>query len=175
MTLEYRVSRQFQSIGELDGNARWQTVPVGQADFERSIERLPAVKLISFSATEEGLDRVSKAVIGFSRLEDVLPLLDAGGEGARLIREGNQQILQLRLGRGGGEQIDPQLLALAEQVMQGYALAVSLSAPAGVELRFPGSSGEGLQLERTGKKAGFSTPIFPLVSRREALTAEFVF
>jgi hypothetical protein len=68
MTLEYRVSRQFEAIGALDGNARWQTVPVGRTDLERSVERLNAVKLLSFSSKEEGPDLVNKAVLSFSLL-----------------------------------------------------------------------------------------------------------
>jgi hypothetical protein len=182
MVLEYRVSRQFQAIGALDGNARWPTVPVGRADIERSVERLNAGKLLSFSAKEEGQDLINRAVIGFSRLEDILPLLGSGGESPALTREGGKQILRLRLGgpQGGSPAVDPQLLALAEDAARGYRIGVSLSAPAGVELRLPGgepaaAGGEAPRFERSGKKAGFSIPLFQLISPGGALAAEFVF
>jgi hypothetical protein len=155
---------------------------VGRADIERSVERLNAVKLLSFSSKEEGPDLINRAVIGFSRLEDILPLLGSGGESPALIREGDKQILRLRLGGNGqGGSPDPQLLALAEETTRGYRIGVSLSAPAGVELRLPGgepaaaSPAEAPQFERSGKKAGFSIPLFQLISRSDALAAEFVF
>jgi hypothetical protein len=77
---------------------------------------------------------------------------------------------------GTAASVDPQLLDLAEQVTHDYHIAISVSAPSGVELRFPeGAMGEGVSLEQTGKKAGFSAPLFLFVSRREEVIAEFVF
>jgi hypothetical protein len=177
MTLAYRVSRQFEAVGALDGNSRWPGVPVGQADFERSIARLPALRLISFSAKEDSQNALSTAVVGFSRLEDILPLLYNDGEGATLTQQGSTQTLRLRLSPGTGS-LDPQLLALAEQAAQGYDIAISLSAPAGAELRFspetPAADGA-WRVEKSGKKASFSIPLFRLISRDKPLYAEFVF
>ncbi|MDR1148822.1 MAG: hypothetical protein LBK66_09345 [Spirochaetaceae bacterium] len=178
LNLEYRISRRFQSIGALDGNARWPSVPVDRADFERSIARLnaggpEAVKLLSFSVKEDGPDLIYGAVIGFSRLEDILPLLDYG-ERPSLV-QGERRTLVLRLVPGpeaGGEPADPGLLALAEEALRGYDLTVSLSAPSPVELRIRGGT---LPVEQDGRKAGFSVPVYDLITRPGPLTAEFVF
>jgi hypothetical protein len=187
MAVEYRVSRQLEAIGSLDGNARWPGVPVGRADFERSLERLEGLRLRSFAAREEGPDLVSRAVIDFSRLEDLLPLLDYHGEGARLSREGNKQTLRLRLGGPPGSRsavaeapspVDPQLLALMEQLSQGYTVALSLSAPSAVELRVDHAGGgppRDLRIEQAGRKAGFSVPLSYFFLPGESLEAEFVF
>lgn len=188
MTVEYRVSRQLEAIGGLDGNARWPSVPVGKADFERSLERLEGLRLRSFTAREEGPDLVSRAVIEFSRLEALLPLLDYQGEGARLSREGDKQTLRLRLGGPAGSRsagaegpspVDPQLLSLMEQLSQGYTVALSLSAPSAVELRLDGGTGgespQDLRIERGGRKAGFSVPLTYFFQPGKALEAEFVF
>jgi hypothetical protein len=173
VALEYRVSRSFQDIGAQDGNARWPTVPVDRADMERSIERLEGLRLRSFSTGEEGPDLIYRASVGFSRLEDVLPLLDYGGDGAALVR-GEKQSLVLRLNREPGESLDPELLALAEEAFRGYRIAVSLNAPSPVELRVSGG-GEGLDIDQGGKKAGFSIPLYGLISLPGPLTVEFVF
>jgi hypothetical protein len=174
MILEYRVSRQFEAIGALDGNASRPSVPVGRVDFERSIERLEGLSLVSFSSKEEDRDLVTQAVVSFSRLEDALPLLDSGGEGAALYREGDKQVLRLRLGGGTGGDLDPQLLSLAEQASQGYDIAVSLQAPGNVELRVKGDR-EGLEAGESGKKAGFSVALSRFFRPGRDLELEFVF
>jgi hypothetical protein len=48
LALEYRVSNMVEALGKLDGNERWQTVPLGRADFERTLARLPKLRLSSF-------------------------------------------------------------------------------------------------------------------------------
>jgi hypothetical protein len=175
LALEYRVSRQFEAIGALDGNTRWPSVPVGKADFERSLERLEGLKLLSFSSKEEGPDLVTRALIGFSRLEDILPLLDYSEEGARLSREGDKQVLRLRLGSPAPQDpIDPQLLALAEEVSRPYHIAVSLVSPSAVEFR-AGGAGEDLRIEQNGKTAGFSVPLSYFFLPGRTLEAEFLF
>jgi hypothetical protein len=182
MTVEYRVSRQLEAAGSLDGVARWPSVPVGKADFERSLERLEGLTLRSFSSREDGPDMVSRALIDFTRLEDILPLLDYGGEGARLSREGDKRTLSLRLGGfpsggDGASPPDPQLLSLLEQLSQGYSFAISLSAPSAVELRIRGDGEEpppDPQIERGGRKAGFSVPLSRFFLGK-VLTAEFTF
>ncbi|MDR0399352.1 MAG: hypothetical protein LBH51_00225 [Treponema sp.] len=180
LNLEYRISRQVQNIGALDGNARWPGVPVDRADFERGIARLNAarpgaVKLLSFSAREEGPDMVYRAAAAFSRLEDILPLLDYNGGGIRYIR-GEKQSLTLNFapkGELGGDSVDPALLVLAEEAFRGYNIAISLSSPSPVELRVQGEGDA--RIEREGGKAGFSVPLYRLISLSGPLTAEFIF
>jgi hypothetical protein len=168
--LEYRVSRQLEAIGALDGNAGRPVLPTGRADFERSLRRLEGLSLDSYSSGTEGGDLVQRAVISFSRLENILPLLDSGGAGLR--QEGDRRVLSLRF--KSAENPDPRLLSLAEQAAQGYALAFSLSAPGGVELRLRGDR-EGLALEENGGKAGFSLALSRLFRPGGDLELDFVF
>jgi hypothetical protein len=178
LTLEYRVSRQMEAIGALDGNLSRPSVPVGRVDFERTIDRLEGLKLNSFSSKEEDRDLVSRAVIAFSRLENILPLLDSGG--GAVLQGGDRRTLRMRLGAGenpGGAEsrpIDPQLLALAEQLSEGYRIAISLSAPGDVELRVTGDR-EDVIIEDSGKKTEFSAPMSRFFRPEAALELEFVF
>ncbi|GHT76702.1 hypothetical protein FACS1894124_8630 [Spirochaetia bacterium] len=50
LALEYRMSRELESLGKLDGNERWLPIPVGKADFERTTDRIPGLALKSFSS-----------------------------------------------------------------------------------------------------------------------------
>ena len=43
IALEYRVSQALESLGKLDGNG--PAIPVGKADFERSVSRIPGLRL----------------------------------------------------------------------------------------------------------------------------------
>ncbi|MDR2375862.1 MAG: hypothetical protein LBD96_05420 [Treponema sp.] len=173
ISLEYRISRQFEAIGALDGNTGRPTVPAGRADFERSIKRLEGLTLSSFSSAEEGRDLVNKAVVSFTRLENILPLLDSGGGGATLSREGDRQLLRVRFD-SARQDIDPQLLALVEQLSLGYTIALSLSAPGDVKLRVKGDR-EDLVIEESGRKAGFSLALSRFFRPGKELELEFVF
>jgi hypothetical protein len=171
----YRIAREFMDIGALDGNERWPGVPVGRADFERSVAGMEGLTLVSYSAKEEGADLVCEALVGFSKLEDVLPLLDYGGTAASLVRgEKLSLVLRLTPEREPGTDVpSPDLLAAAEEAFRGYDFALSLSAPSPVEMKVRGENGP--RIERDGKKAGFSVPIYELISRSGPLTVEFVF
>jgi hypothetical protein len=173
VNLEYRISGEFQRIGALDGNARWPSVPVGQADFERTISSMEGLRLLSFSTGKEGPSLIYRAALSFSKLEDILPLLGRDGENISLVRgEPRSLVLRLTAGQEGLEE-NPELLALAEEAFRGYDIAMSLSAPSAVELRV--REGEGLEIEQGRRKAGFSIPVSKIITRREALTVEFVF
>ncbi|MDR0670570.1 MAG: hypothetical protein LBF95_10860 [Treponema sp.] len=172
ITLEYRVSRRLEAIGALDGTANRPVVPVSRADFERGVKRLEGLRLSSFSSSEEGGDLVTKAVVSFTRLENILPLLDSGG-GATLRREGDRRILRMRFD-AAGEDIDTELLALMEQNSPAYTIALSLSAPGNVNLRVTGDR-EGLVIEESGGRAGFSTALSRFLRPGKDLELEFVF
>jgi hypothetical protein len=171
----YRISREFMEIGAQDGNARWPAVPVGRADFERSIDALEGLTLVSYSAKEEGPDLLCNALVGFSKLEDALPLLDYGGGAAGIVR-GEKLSLVLRLtgGREPGTGIPPpDFLATMEEAFRGYDFSLSLISPSPVEMRVRGEKGP--RAKQDGRKAGFSIPMYELISRPDPLTVEFVF
>lgn len=170
---EYRISRDLMNIGEQDDNERWPAVPLGQADFERTLDGLEGLTLISFSIREDGPDLIYRTAVGFSKLEDILPLMDYGGGAVSLV-QGEKQSLLLNLIPEDAklEDLEPEFLALMEETFQGYSFAISLSAPSPVEIRVKGGS---LRVEQGGRKAGFSVPMYELISRKEPPTVEFVF
>jgi hypothetical protein len=140
LDLEYRIDRTLDSLGKLDGNERWPTVPAGRADFERSLRRLPGMRLLSFSTREEEKAILNRAALEFDNIESLCRFLDASGGGALLSREGNRVSLTLILNTGM-EGLDPDLAALVQSLCEGYRVEMSLSVPGEAELAFTDGTG----------------------------------
>jgi hypothetical protein len=179
MAIEYRVSQMAEALGRLDGNQRWQTVPVGRADFERSMARLPALRLSSFSSTSDGKDTINRAELEFKKLEDLPIFLDPPGRGelASFSRDGKNR-LSLTLSEGAGE-ADADLLSLVRKVSDGYAVSISMSVPKNAELALTGGAKEGLtenpssvRMVSSGKKVSFAVDTGELLSLKEGLGLE---
>jgi hypothetical protein len=184
ISLEYRVSRQMDGLGQLDGNLNQPTIPTGKADFERTLARLPGLKLASFSTKQGETDTINKADIDFASLEALLPFLDAAGEGAVLGQTGGKTSLRLTLSQGfgrsqGSGDIDPELLSLVEAVSVGYEVAISLSGPKETGLALFDHAGKPIQAPngaewvKSGKKASIALPLPQLLSLKEGLILEF--
>jgi len=128
--LEYRVSRMAEALGRLDGNERWNTVPVGRADFERTMARLPGLRLASFSSSDNGTDIVTHAEIAYNSFGDMLAFLEPSQSGSRasFVSENGVNTFTVILADAYA-QPDANLQALAAAVFSGYSLNFSLSVP----------------------------------------------
>jgi hypothetical protein len=134
ITLEYRVSQMLESLGRLDGNEKWPAIPVGRADFERSLARVPGLRLASFSAKEArnasgSGDLVTKAVVEFKNTGALAAFLDRTGSRAVLVQDNGKNILRLVLLDSSSAIADRDLLSLLKEISEGYEISFSLSAP----------------------------------------------
>lgn len=179
ISLEYRVSRTAESLGKLDGNERWQTVPAGKADFDRTLDRLPGMRMVSFSSKDDGKDMVNQVELEFTDMPSLISFLDAAGERASFVQEKGKNRLSLILYPGvRGE--DPELLSLVKEVSRTYDVTLSLSAPGEAALTLTGGQGrplgsaEGIQVQSQGKKASLSVNTGDLLASPEGLGAEFI-
>ena len=175
IALEYRVSPMAEALGRLDGNRRWQTVPVGRADFDRTLARLPDMRLVSFSAGEEsaGADTVNRAELEFNKVETLLAFLDAPGTGASFTRENGVHRLSLTLLEAGRAGADPDLLDLLREVSRPYELRLSLSAGKTVSLTTAPASVPAARIRSPGKTASLTIGTGELLSLSGGLTVEF--
>ena len=186
MSLEYRISRELESLGKLDGNERWPPVPAGKADFERTAARLPGLTLKSFTTKTTEKDIINRATLDFANLEALVRFLNGSvgdttsGQGASLSRDGAKTRLTLRFSAGDGGGVDPALLALAASVMEGYVLDFSLTTPVAPELRVLDASG-GVRREAPagtvtvkGNRAAFSAPMAELLAGTEPVILEIL-
>ncbi|GHV30796.1 hypothetical protein AGMMS4952_18330 [Spirochaetia bacterium] len=182
VSLEYRFSRELETLGKLDGNENWPPLPVGKADFERTVARIPGLSLHSFTTKTAGQDIVNQVKLSFSSTEALVHLLNgsAGGSGQRasLVREGNRN--RLTLGWSGGGDTDPELLSLLGAAMEGYILEFGLTLPQTPELRILDGNGRARETPPAGtvtvqgKRAGFSVPMAGLLSSPEPFTLEIL-
>jgi hypothetical protein len=179
ISLEYRISRMVESLGKLDGNARWQTVPVGKADFDRTLDRLPGMRMVSFSSKDDGQDVVNQVELEFTDMASLLSFLDAAGERASFVEESGKSRLSFILYPGlkeGG----PELPALIQEISRTYEVAVSLSAPGETALTLTNGKGqplgsvEGVRVQSPGKKAAFSVNTGDLLTSPEEIGLEFI-
>jgi hypothetical protein len=174
VAMEYRMSLALKSLGEQDGSERWYPLPVGRADFERTLQRLPGVKLLSFSTKEDGNDLVAAAKLSFADPPALTAFLDAYGEGA-VYTPGR---LLLTLSEGGGRE-NRELESLIAEISGGYSVKISLSPPGeGALSLLDGSGGQaspvqGAAIEGRGKTLSFSAPLSEVLSARNGLSLDF--
>jgi hypothetical protein len=181
IALEYRLSRELESLGKLDGNENWPPVPVGKADFERSAARIEGLTLRSFSERTTPADRIYQAKFDFANLEALLGFLDSSGSRVSLDREEGRNRLVLSFNDSAGRfDLDPELLDLAALAFAGYALDFSIILPQAPQLRVADGSGGftespsgGTALLR-GNRVSFSAAMADLLSAKNPAGLEIV-
>jgi len=171
--LEYRVSQMLESMGRLDGNARWPAIPVGKADFERSLARTPGITLSSFSAKETrsaagGKDLVTRVALKFQNTASLLAFLDYTGSSASF--NPDTRVMRLVLLDTAAD-ADADLNSLLRDVFSGYTMDMSFTVPKNASLTlFPPVAAA--KLVTQGKKVSFSIGMGDLVTLAEGLMLE---
>lgn len=183
IALEYRVPQMMESLGKLDGNERWPLIPVGRADFERGLARIPGLSLSSFSVKENvpggalgGRDYVVRAVVEFRNTDALLAFLDSTGSRAFLVREADPakaaNLLRLTLLDPSAETADADLLSLLREVSGEYRIDISLTAPSAASLTVIPASVTSARTVTGGKKVSFSIATGELLSLSGGLALE---
>ena len=178
ISLEYRVSQMLESMGRLDGNERWPAIPVGRADFERSLARIPDMRLRSFSSQDArnakgGNDLVTRAVLEFRNSDALLAFLDSTGSHAALSRDSGKNLLRLIVLDPSPDAVDPDLVSLLREISLGYEISFSLSAPKSANLTVSPPSVPASRLISGGNKVSFTVDTGELLSSTDGLVLEF--
>jgi hypothetical protein len=193
ITLEYSVSQALDSMGKLDGNERWLTVPVGEADFRRTVDRLDGVELVSFASktnaarqsaaqSKSASQTMSATVVNtvkltFDAIDSLLGFLDATGGRVSFVAKNGKNHLSLALApKNSG--VDPDLLDLFASVSSGYACVITVSVPSEGSLSMRDADGNPLVIAGAEVKQGdplsFSVPIGALLSTKEGVVLEII-
>jgi len=185
ISLEYRISQMAEDIGRLDGNEQWPVIPTGRRDFERTIARIPDMRLVSFSSREEtapdGKNKniVNKVEMEFSNPQALTFFLDPSGRRASLIRENNSNKLTITILDSIPQQVDEDLLALVKQVSAGYKLDLSFSADGNSALNIEDVNGRLIEVPAeteivsSGKKVSLAMGIDSLFNLKQGLLVNF--
>jgi len=170
IALEYRVSPMLESIGRMDGNEHQPAIPVGKADFERTITRIPGLTLKSFSSK----DMVTKATLNFKDTAALLAFLDSAGTRASLVQKDGKSTLRLILTDPAADPIDPDLLSLMQEVSAGYEVGISFTAPKEASLKVIPATASAIRIAPGGRRVSFAIGTGELVRLRDGLTLEIV-
>ena len=178
IALEYYVSNLLDSLGRLDGNERWNTIPAGRADFERTLARLPDMKLLSFSARNDGKNLITTAKMEFETIDGLLAFLDAGGRRSSFSGGGRQGRISFILNEGAKRK-NFQFDNLVADVFESYTIGMSFNLPREGTLLVSDNSGSALtaipgsRIVSSGKKLFFSFPVYEVLSSKDGINVEF--
>lgn len=140
MLLEYRIAKVVESLGRLDGNAALPTIPVGKTDFQRTVDRVPGLRMRSFSTKTTDTDIVNTVKLEFSDLDALIRFFDATGQHASLVQENGTRRLSLVLSEAAP--VDADLLNLATMLSAGYTFNLKFSVPGKGTLRIIDGGGK---------------------------------
>jgi len=178
ITLEYQISKALDALGKLDGNERWNTIPVGRADFERTMDRLPGMKLTSFSSKEDKNDLIIKAKMEFDDLNSLMSFLDASGLSSSLSGDARSGRIFFALIEAGAKS-DPALDKLIAEISETYSVKLSMSFPNNGNIKITNGMGRvlsdipGSVIIPSGKKVSCSLPLYAVLSSAEGINVEF--
>ena len=183
IALEYRVSQMLESLGRPDGNENWPAIPVGKADFERSIARIPGLRLSSFSAKDVphasgGRDLLTKVTLEFKDTAALLAFLDSTGSRASLVQETRNaqtaNVLRLVLLDRSDGPANADLHSLLRDVSAGYELNISVNTPKNAAVSTTPSSVPAARVTSRGKKVSCAIGMGELLELNEGLALEIV-
>ena len=163
LTMEYRISRLLDNLGRLDGNESMPTIPVGRTDWERTVQRIPGLKLVSYSSKEETQDTVIKVVLDYDNEKTLISLFDPSGDRASISRQGQNGNLSLTVLDDSA--IDKNIKDLIRVFSNDYNFSLSFSGPGNSSLLLTDGSGNPLpapqnaKIVQIGRRVSFSIGI----------------
>ncbi|MCL2833687.1 MAG: hypothetical protein FWD78_10995 [Treponema sp.] len=187
--LEYKISVLLESLGRQDGNENYPVVPAGRTDFERTIARLPGLKLLSYNMREDKNDKTINVKLQFDNPQALMSFLDPAGARAVYSESGGINKLTLVLDDGSRsddssrvQNQNPDLKNLILKAAEGYKISVSMSFPTAGKLSILDNNGKpimdltagsntGMVLD--GKKVSFSLPLGTILYSQNGIKPEF--
>ena len=177
IALEYNISRSMDALGRLDGNERWNTIPVGKADFERTVDRLPDIKMLSFSSKEDDKNLVISSKPEFTSIAGLLAFLDASGQRSSFSGDARSGRMVFTLSEGGGNK-NPELNELLAAISDSYSVDLSMSFATEAGLAVKDNQGRainaGNRIIANGKKVSCSFPLYDILASDNGINVELV-
>jgi hypothetical protein len=179
LTLEYRISQVLDALGRLDGNERWNTIPVGRADFERTMDRLPGMKLTSFSSKEDKNDLIINAKMEFENINSLMSFIDASGLRSTFSGDANSGRIFMVL-NDPRPKTNTALESLIAEISGPYSVKMAMSFPNDGSVKITDNRGfslleiPGSAIISSGKKVYFSLPLNSVLSSSDGINVEFL-
>jgi hypothetical protein len=142
------------------------------------MDRLPGMRLISFSSRETGQNIVVRARMEFDNINTLLSFMDAGGRRSSFSGNANSGSLVLTLSEGAVA-TNQALNMLIRDVSEPYSVRMSMSLPREGRLIIRDNRGNpltaipGSEIINSGRRLSFSFPLYEVLGSREGINAEF--
>lgn len=171
ITAEYRISRMIETLGKLDGNENWPVIPAGRADLERTIARIPGLRLISYSSNtnERTQDTVINSVMEYSNPQALLNFLDPSG-GKVSFHENPNRLNIIINNEQASLNADNNQIELVRHVFTGYNFSMSFSAAGNAEMTVTDGTGHAIspppsiEIISSGRRVSLSAGMFDVVN-----------
>jgi len=183
LAMEYRISRMLDSLGALDGNENMPAIPISRQDWERTIERIGGLRLISYSSNQRGQDTVIAVTVNYDNPRALSAILAPGGTRTIISlgsRNGQFNIILNAVDPSrylDSSQYDENLLYLMRTMFTGYSFSLSFSAAETSSLTITNGAGtiisppSSAQIVPSGKKVSMSIGMMDLISLPDGLGA----
>ena len=165
----YQVSEMMESLGRLDGNEKWQAIPVGKEDFERMASRIQGLNVKSVSSGKKSNDLVTRAELVFDNIDALLAFLNGSGNSASFSADKGLSRLSLTLAETMEKPAGDDILSLLKEISSSYGISVSLNAPKEASLELRPDDVPFTHKTAKGKKVSFSIGTGDLLSLKTGL------
>ena len=170
---EYRISLELENMGKLDGNENQPPLPAGKKDIERTIERVPGLRLVSYSSYEDGKDRIYRVELAFDSLEALVSLFSANNQ--QFKADLLQKRMEIRF--SAAEKADLTYRELMGNAFEGYGFSISFSVPGTAKTAWFDENGNKVQqfpgaCSVKDKIVEYSAPMADIVFLYNSLTLE---
>ncbi|MDR1931250.1 MAG: thiamine phosphate synthase [Spirochaetales bacterium] len=145
LELVYTVSALARDWDAADSGNSPLPLPVGEADFYRSVAAAPGLTLNSYSRTETSESTVIKAVLGFASLEALNGFVAGGQSAFSLRQEGGVNVFEQIITPGTTGGIDEKTKEFVDAFFKPYTLSFSLTTPRPVRRTVPPGTVSGAQ------------------------------
>jgi len=178
ISMEYKISNELLAAGTLDGNAAWPAIPVGEADFRRTIARTDGLELSAFSIKKGAKDTIYKIRLKYKTIQALCGFMDARGAAFSYSKTaGGEETLFIRVIPEKNNYSD-EMLHLLPVIFEGCNFDLKIETPGKCRVAVSGENREELNTLPAGsfKSAGntfeLSAPMVELFSASGGLNFE---
>lgn len=133
LQLDYRISQFMKNLDVAKSD--WHLpLPVSREDFQRTVDSIPGLRLVSLAQKEDERDVFINSRIDFDRVEAVNAIGKDGQIELSYSQEGDLHVFRQQIYRGSSlEGISQESLRMVETFFEGYALSYRVLAPATIK------------------------------------------
>lgn len=166
MLLNYRISQLMKNLDVAKSD--WHLpLPVSREDFQRTVDSISGLKLLSLTQREDERDVLIDARLAFTGVQAINSLGREGQIELSFSNEGDLYVFRQQIYRGRGlEEISPESLQMIQTFFEGYELSYRVTAPAAIKRHSLG------ELSEDQRSVSYKTSVADLLKSGEKQVLE---